>query len=133
MNFKHFRCQRMNRLLQKGCETPGRDPHRIFIKDVSRDGQTMLSYHLLFEYRQQALKQFDRAWGAPSDVEVNRHDANCAASDGVASSKDSAIDCAIARGDHPLGFRHGIVGPLQRFAHVSGYRACDEQHIGVAR
>ena len=44
-----------------------------------------------------------------------------------------AGDRAGADGDHELRRRHGVVGLLQREAHVLGHRAGDEQPVGVAR
>ena len=49
------------------------------------------------------------------------------------AGEKSAIGRTVTERHHPLRVRRGVVGPLQRFAHVLGHRSGHEQHIGMAR
>src|SRR5450759_2920304 len=52
---------------------------------------------------------------------------------GALWTKDAAITGAIAYRHYQLGFRRGIKGALERGHHVTRHRACDQQHVRMAR
>jgi hypothetical protein len=73
-----------------------------------------------------------RRWAA-RNMQIDRYDLRNPSHDGIATCKTAAIVRATTQGDNPFGVSHGVIGPLQSFAHVLGYRSGHEQDIGVPR
>lgn len=60
---------------------------------------------------------------------VNRDDVSYAAAAGVTSAKNTS---AISNGDDQFRVGDSSIGALERFLHVGGDRASDEQQVSVS-
>src|SRR5262249_35785307 len=69
----------------------------------------------------------------PRDLDVDGDHAGDTAETRVAVAEDPARAATVADGDDELRLRGGVVSALKCDRHVLGYRAGDEQHVGVAR
>ena len=74
-------------------------------------------------------------WGgrAAGDVEVDRDDFGDPSNDRVAADEAAAIPRTIPYCDDPFGIRDGMIGALQRVAHVLGHGPGHHQYVGMAR
>jgi len=115
------RNHRGHRLADEADGLPGQDGH------PSGDELVPL------EQRQQALQHRHRRRWAARNMQVDRDHLGNAADHRIAAGEAPSIPRTIPDCDDPLGIRDGVIGALQRLAHVLGHGAGHHQHIGMAR
>lgn len=123
---------RPGRPQDRGLDRSAAGPRRGRVRRRGRPAPGPRRPGLRLQQRQQALQQLGRRRRAAGDQQVHWQRRADAALHRGAALEDAAVPRAVAGGDHP--FRRGRAGPgpVQRFAHVAGERAGDQQHVGVA-
>jgi len=82
---------------------------------------------------QQAFQQSCRRRRAARNVKINRKDCGYTTYAGIAVGENAAVERAGACGNHPFRGGHRLIGPLQRFAHIPGYRSGSQEDVSMAR
>ena len=87
----------------------------------------------ILQQYEQTLKQRCGGRRAPLYMQIDRDYRRRAASHGIGSFEDAAVDCAIADRHDPFRVGRRGLGAIQRFAHVHRHRPGNQQYVGVAR
>src|SRR6476620_12425681 len=79
------------------------------------------------------LKDFGGSWWAAWNADIDGNVAVHGASDRVAPFKGTAIDRAVAKGNHELRMRCLFIDVLQRVLHIGRDRSSHDERIRMAR
>jgi hypothetical protein len=87
----------------------------------------------LIEQGEQSLQDLRRRRGTAGNVKIDGNHLRDPSNDRVATSEAATIPSTIPDCDDPFWIRDGMIGTLQRFAHILGHWPGHHQHIGMAR
>jgi hypothetical protein len=81
-----------------------------------------------------ALEEVQRARRTSSNDRIYGDDVDNSAATGIRNAELTAIrPAAVAHGDNQLGSGCGIEGAFECSLHIPGYRAGDQEEVGMAR
>ncbi len=84
-----------------------------------------------FQEGEKARQEGQRPGRTAGNRQIDRKDSTRGSDAGIAFRTEVARNGAISHRHHPFGIGNGLIGTLERFAHVPGHDTGHKQHVGM--